>query len=113
MRCRGRWRLGIAITMLAVGLALAAGAATAGGGNRVRAVNKDFKPQAITINKGQRVTWKRVEGTHTVTFKNGSFDKALDRSHPRRSRAFRKRGTFRYFCRPHRDDGMKGKVIVK
>jgi plastocyanin len=101
-----------AIALVAV-LALAAGVASAGGGNRVRAVNYSFKPGTIVIHKGQTVTWRRVEGHHTVTFKDGSFDKQLNRSYPRVSRTFRKRGTFRYFCSIHRKKGMRGKVVVR
>jgi plastocyanin len=112
MGTRGTRTLRIGVIALVAVLALAASAASTGG-NRVRAVNFNFKPGTIVIHKGQKVTWRRVEGHHTVTFKNGSFDKKLNRSHPRRSRAFRKRGTFRYFCRIHRNKGMRGKVVVR
>jgi plastocyanin len=108
---RNRTRRIGAITLVAT-LALAVGAASAGG-ERVRASNFNFKPGKITIQKGQKVTWKRIEGRHTVTLKNGSFDKVLSKSHPRRSLRFTKRGTFRYYCRPHRSLGMKGKVVVQ
>jgi plastocyanin len=64
--------------------------------------------RTITIQKGQKVTWKRVKGRHTVTLKNGSFDKVLSRGHPSRALRFTKRGTFRYYCRFHRSLGMKG-----
>jgi plastocyanin len=113
MRVRGAWVLRIGVVTVAVILALATGVAGAGGGNRVRAVNYSFKPRTIEVRQGHAVTWKRVEGHHSVTFKTGSFDKSLNKRHPRRSRTFHHRGTFRYFCRFHHSLGMKGKVVVK
>ena len=103
------WGIVLAATLVAV---LTVGVASAGG-NRVRASNFSFKPAKIVIQKGQRVTWKRVEGKHTVTFKGSSFDKVLSRSHPRVSKRFHRRGTFRYYCRFHRALGMKGRVVVR
>jgi plastocyanin len=93
-------------------LVLAGGVAQAGGA-RVKGSNFSFKPRTVTIQKGQRVVWKRVNGRHTITFRKGSYDKTLNRAHPRRVRKFKRRGTFRYYCRPHRSLGMKGKVVVK
>ena len=113
MRVGGGWVVRIAMATIAVILALATGVASAGGGNRVRAVNYSFKPRTIEIRKGHTVTWRRVEGRHTVTFKTGSFDKVLNKRHPKRSRTFHHHGTFRYFCRFHRSLGMSGKVVVK
>ena len=100
-----------AITLVAT-VALAIGVASAGGAH-VRASNFKFKPGTITIQAGQVVSWKRVQGRHTVTLKNGSFDKILSKSHPSHSRRFNRRGTFRYYCRFHRSLGMKGKVVVQ
>jgi len=109
-RSTGAWRIGgiVLVATLIVAAAVASAAA-----NRVRATNYSFTPRTITIQKGQAVTWKRVEGRHTVTLRNGSFDKVLSRSHPRRTRRFRERGTFRYYCRFHRSLGMRGKVVVQ
>jgi plastocyanin len=112
MRARKVQMWKIATIVLIVSLAVAALAATAGG-SRVKASNFDFKPGTITIQKGQKVTWKRVKGRHTVTLKNGSFDKVLSKGHPSRSLRLTKRGTFRYYCRFHRSLGMKGKVVVR
>src|ERR671925_2090824 len=105
MRVRGAWVLRIGVVTVAVILALATGVAGAGGGNRVRAVNYSFKPRTIEVGKGHTVTWKRVEGRHTVTFKTGSFDKLLNKRHPNRSRTYPHRATFRYLCRFHRSLG--------
>ena len=111
MRSRRSWASRLAVVTLVAAVALT-GVASAGGGNGVRAVNFAFKPHTITIHKGQKVTWRRAAGRHTVTFKKGSFDKVLSRHHRRVSRTFHHRGTFRYFCRFHRSLGMKGKVVV-
>lgn len=113
MRARRAWALRIGMATLAVALAFTTGVASAGGGNRVKAVNFAFKPHKIVIQKGQKVTWKRRAGRHTVTFKKGSFDKVLSSHNRRVSRKFHHRGTFRYFCRFHRSLGMTGKVVVR
>jgi plastocyanin len=102
----------IGAVALAATATLGLGVAQAGAA-RVDASNYVFKPKTVTIEKGQRVVWKRINGRHTVTFRKGSYDKSLNKAHPRRARTFRKRGTFRYYCRPHRSLGMKGKVVVE
>lgn len=112
MAIRGARTRSVAAITLVSATALAVGAASAGGAH-VRASNFRFRPATITIQAGHAVRWKWVQGRHTVTFKNGSFDKVLSRSHPRRSRRFNERGTFRYYCRFHRSLGMKGKVVVR
>jgi plastocyanin len=112
MRARSAQTRRIGVIALVATLALVVGAATAAG-DRVRASNYSFKPRTVTIQKGQSVTWKRVEGRHTVTLRDGSFDKVLSKSHPRRSLSFDQPGTFRYYCRFHRSLGMKGKVVVQ
>ena len=103
-------RLG-AITVIAT-LALGVGVAQAGGA-KVSASNYSFKPKALTIQKGQKVTWNWVNGRHSVTFKTGSFDKILSKGHPSVSRTFKKAGTFKYVCRFHSALGMRGKVVVQ
>ena len=97
---------------LAATLALGVGVAQAGGGS-VNASNYVFKPKTITIQKGQKVTWKWVNGSHTVTFVKGSYDKTLNKGNPTRSRTFKNAGTFKYYCRFHRSLGMTGKVVVQ
>jgi plastocyanin len=109
---RARTRRRIGVVTLVVVAAMGIGVASAGGA-RVKASNFKFQPRTITIQHGQAVTWKWVQGRHTVTFKTGSFDKVLSSSHPRRSRQFNSRGTFRYYCRFHRSLGMTGKVVVQ
>ena len=84
-----------------------------GGGTTVRVTNFDFKPATKTIQRGARVTWRNVEGGHTVTFRDGSFHRRIS-GNQRVSRTFRRRGTFRYVCRFHvRTFGQRGKVVVE
>jgi plastocyanin len=93
-------------------LVLAVAPATAGGGGaKVKVDNYSFSPQKVKVGKGGKVTWKNVEGKHTVTFKDGNFDKVL-KGDEKVSRKFKDRGTFKYICRFHKDQGQKGKVVV-
>jgi plastocyanin len=102
----------MAIVTVVATLALGVGVSQAGGSS-VKGTNFDFKPRTIKINKGSKVTWRWVNGRHTVTFVKGSYNKTLTRGHPKRSKTFKKRGTFKYYCRFHRSLGMRGKVVVK
>ena len=97
---------------IAATIALGVGVAQAGGA-AVKASDFAFKPRTITIHKGDDVTWRWVNGRHTVTFVKGSYDKKLTRKHDERTRVFKRKGKFRYYCRFHRSLGMKGKVVVK
>ena len=74
-------KLGV-VTVIAT-LALGVSVAQAGGGT-VKASNYKFAPKALTITKGSKVTWKWVNGRHTVTFVKGSFNKALNKTQPKR-----------------------------
>ncbi len=95
----------VLVSALAVGYASAAS-------KSVKADNFDFGPKTVTISKGDKVVWKNTAGSHTVTFNNGSYDKSIS-GDDRISRKFSQRGTYRYFCRPHKALGMKGKVVVE
>jgi plastocyanin len=99
------------VTVIAT-LALGVGVAQAGGGT-VKASNYKFAPKTLTITKGSKVTWKWVNGSHTVTFVKGSFDKALNKAHPSVSRTFKTAGTYKYYCSFHRTLGMTGKIVVQ
>jgi plastocyanin len=103
-------RMGV-VTVIAT-LALGVGVAQAGGGD-VNGSNYKFAPKTLTITKGSKVTWHWVNGSHTVTFVKGSYDKSLNRANPTRSRSFKRRGTFKYYCRFHRSLGMRGKIVVQ
>jgi plastocyanin len=104
-------KLSILLVMTVLALGLAVGSAS-GGGRTVKANNYSFKAKTVTIQKGDKVTWDDVQGKHTVTLKNGSFDKVLHKGDSV-SLKFNHRGTFRYVCRFHKSLGMRGKVVVK
>jgi len=101
----------ILLTTTMLDLGIAVGSAS-GGGRTVKAEKFDFKPKTVTIQKGDKVTWKAIEGRHSVTLKNGTFDKVIS-GDKTVSRKFQHSGTFRYYCRFHKAQGMRGKVIVE
>lgn len=92
-------------------LPLVVGSATAAEGVVVKAVNFDFKPRTVEVDVNEKVTWKGKEGRHTVTVRDTKIDKVLKKGETV-SLKFGRKGTFRYYCRPHEDAGMRGKVIV-
>jgi plastocyanin len=89
--------------------------------------NNRFVPDALTIRVGDTVHWVWDASNHTVT--SGAGGTADDRfcspsdtqcsSTPTSERGatydhtFRERGTFPYFCRPHRMSGMTGVITVQ
>jgi plastocyanin len=106
-------------TMIAIAVVLAAwavgGQAIAGDeaakrAKKVTADNFDFEPQRVKVSPGTKVVWTSTQGSHTVTFKGG-FDKTIPQG-ASTSRKFKKAGTFKYICRFHTAQGMKGKVVV-
>lgn len=96
-------------TLLVLALAVTYASAA---GRTVKADDFDFGPKTATIEKGDKVTWRNVEGRHTVTLNNSNYDKVIS-GDERVSRKFRATGTFRYFCRFHKELGMRGKVVVE
>jgi plastocyanin len=104
-------KLSILLFTLLLALGLAVGSAN-GGARTVKAKNYAFKAKSITIQKGDKVTWKSIQGKHSVTLKNGSFNKVI-RNGEGVSLKFNHRGTFRYYCRFHKSLGMRGKVVVQ
>jgi plastocyanin len=115
---RGWWALGVALAVLAFGLALvgirgaSASDATAhvSGARTVTIEDFAFHPPTITVGAGSRVVFSNTSKvTHTATRK-GSF--ASGRIKPGKSVAitFGQKGTFAYHCTIH--PFMHGKVIV-
>ncbi len=98
-----------ATTMLALGLAVGS---ASGERETVKAKNYEFDSKTVTVQKGDKVTWKSIQGKHSVTLKNGSFNKVIHKGDSV-SRKFGHRGTFRYYCRFHKSLGMTGKVVVR
>jgi plastocyanin len=104
-------RVGILLAAITVALAVSIGAAS-GSGHSVTASNYHFTAKTITVHKGDKVTWTSVGGKHSVTFTNGSLNHVIKKGHST-SKKFQQTGTFHYYCRFHRDLGMKGKVVVQ
>lgn len=118
-------------------LALAAcGGSSSGSGNTVGMTSAQrFDPDAITITVGATVTWSNDDAqTHTVTayedgvpddgyFASGDMpDEAAARDDLQASLlaegdtyevTFDEPGTYRYFCIPHEQQGMKGEIVVE
>jgi plastocyanin len=74
-----------------------------------------FEPRSVNIHKGDKVTWIwRGENTHNVTFvkvPKGAGKRGADtRDSGRFTRAFRKRGLYKYICTIHA--GMRGTIDV-
>lgn len=99
----------------------ASSAPAAGGGSGRAAVasatvdiaNFAYKPPALTVSTGGKVTWMNTDSTaHTATASDQkTFDTGtLDQSGSKPI-TFSKPGTYRYFCRFH--PFMHGTVIVK
>jgi len=64
------------------------------------------------VERGTRVRWvNRGSNPHTTTSTKGLWDKDIPVGGAA-SRVFKKRGTFRYICTIHADQGMRGKVVV-
>ena len=108
--------LGAVVAALAVavfGAQASAGDEAAKRGKKVTADNFDFTPPKISVSAGSKVTWVATKGDHTVTFKDGGLDAEIDADGTATtSRKFKKAGTYKYFCRFHKDKHMKGKVVV-
>jgi plastocyanin len=121
--------LRVAIALVALVLAVAAEAATAGatagerpapGGHeplgvrrleRVRMVDGNrFRPANLQIDRGTRVRWiNRDNVTHTTTSNDGRWDRRLAPGE-RFTRRFRRAGEFPYRCTIH--VGMTGRIVV-
>ena len=80
-----------------------------------------FAPPAILVDPGTTVTWEWTgEGSgHTVTHEPSAEDAEpafgsdqMEAAGETFQYTFEAEGTFRYFCEPHRSDGMKGVVAV-
>ena len=82
---------------------------------RVQMAGTGFTPARVQIGVGDSVVWEAADGRHTVTARDGSFDSssrgAMAEGDEYRWR-FRIPGTYAYFCRVHRSQGMQGTVVV-
>jgi plastocyanin len=96
-------------------LCLPASAAAATDVSRVGAFENFWNPRKVEIQVGDKVRWKNREGTHSVVMKEGGqdVDSYISGDATVTSRRFKEPGTFRYVCRIHEEEGMKGKVRVE
>lgn len=74
-----------------------------------------FGPAAIRVTTGTTVTWEWTGqgGGHNVHEENDKFSSEIanEQGHTF-EHTFEESGTFRYYCEPHRAQGMKGAVDV-
>jgi plastocyanin len=73
--------------------------------------NFTFKPDAVTVPVGTRITWENDDDIpHSIVETTGKFHSMALDTEDKFSFTFDKAGTFEYFCglHPH----MKGKVVV-
>ena len=74
----------------------------------------EFRPTEVTITPGTTVTWLNMSGSHTTTSETGVWDSVERLSEGQSfSFTFQEPGEYPYYCAPHRDRGMVGKVIVR
>jgi plastocyanin len=110
-------RLGGLVVFVGLALTLPALAAT----KTVTLQNIQFNPASVTINVGDKITWRHDDGpaTHTVTSDSGqaeSFDSGAMLSGATFSHTFKKAGTYTYYCSIHGSpgncSGMCGDIVV-
>lgn len=72
-----------------------------------------FKPDSVTVQVGDTVTWKNMDpDAHTATDLDGSFDTGFILGGGKTAEVtFNTAGTFEYFCKPH--VGMRGTIVVE
>ena len=78
-----------------------------------------FRPKLLNVNKGTKVVWKDVGGTHTVTAYSKNWSKSVTLSTGQTtSFTFKATGRYKYRCVFHSTlvngvcSGMCGKVVV-
>lgn len=103
--------LSVLVGVVTAGPVAPAGAAV----ERVEIVGTRFSPPQVEIEVDDSVIWRAEDGGHTVSAADGSFDsshRGVMREGDQFRWRFRVPGTYAYFCRIHRDDGMRGSVVV-
>jgi plastocyanin len=107
--------LGVALGLAVLGFA-ATGVGAAPASQQavtVEMMDYQFAPEQVTIAPGTMVTWAPTSGSHTTTSETGLWDsgRRLDVGESF-SYTFNTPGVYPYFCEPHLDRGMVGRVIV-
>jgi halocyanin-like protein len=87
------------------------------GGSRANGGNNGYGPAAIAVSAGTTVVWEwNGEGApHNVVHEGGEFDSgaAVIDDDETFTHTFEEAGLYRYYCSPHRRQGMKGVVVVE
>jgi plastocyanin len=93
--------------------ATTAGVAGAASTKTVTIKNIRYSPSALSVAKGGKVRWVWSDGgiRHDVRFKSGGFKASPLKSSGNYTLAFKKKGTFRFFCSVHSE--MTGRVTVR
>lgn len=106
----GRARLALALGGAIAALVLLAGTASDAATRGVTIRNFSFSPSAITVHRGDSVTWAWRSGStsHNVT---GARFHSRTQTHGSFTVRFTHAGTFSYHCTIH--PFMTGKVIVR
>lgn len=77
-----------------------------------------FSPNHVTVDVGDKVTWKNSGGFHNVRFDDGSFEQPADPDFTSWTveHTFDKPGSFKYYCEAHggpNGTGMSGHIEVR
>jgi plastocyanin len=101
----------VAIAAPATATALAGGQAHSARSHTVVLKNIRFNPSALSINRGDSVTWVWRDGSteHNVT---GHGFRSRTQTRGSFTVRFTRAGTYSYRCTIHVAEGMTGKVVV-
>ncbi|WP_330632387.1 halocyanin domain-containing protein [Halocatena halophila] len=75
-----------------------------------------FDPPALRITTGTTVRWEwtGIGGAHNVVATDGAFKSKLsDSATMTFQHRFESSGTYKYACKPHSSQGMKGVIVVQ
>jgi len=78
--------------------------------------NFAFAPAAVTVSTGTTVvwTWNGKGSIHNVVDEGGRFEsEIMSRAGETFEHTFEREGTYKYYCGPHKQSGMKGVVVVE
>ena len=119
MSMHGRARRTLVVVLAALSTVIAIASPSQADNVTVRGNNQAWHPKTVTISAGDRVTWKAVDTTHTVTAYKGDWSKDVTLSPGEKThKTFNNTGTYKFRCTIHSDivagvcEGMCGKVKV-
>lgn len=73
-----------------------------------------FLPSRVKIKVNESVEWTNNSTMlHNIVAEDGSFKSKMLKKGEKFIFKFNKKGTFKYFCQPHKAMGMTGEVIVE